>query len=754
MSGPEKANQVSLKITGMTCAGCANRVGAALKKQAGVAEASVNLMTEEASVVLEDAAVDRATLVAAVEAIGFGARLEEDTPAAAEEEPADILVRQARWRFMLAWALTAPLSVLMLVYMIGGVGIPGYVWLELLFALPVLAISGAPTYHKAWKTALAGSPNMDALIALGTGAAFLSGPLHLAGANISSFAAISAMIMAFHLTGRYIEAGARGRASNAIRRLIELGAKTARVERDGETVDLPIGEVHVDNVMVVRPGEKIPTDGIVISGESAVDESMATGEPMPVDKRGGDEVLGATVNTTGALRVRATRVGQDTFLSQVARMVKDAQASKVPIQEFADRVTGVFVPIVLVLAATSFALWLFAPSFMSALSGWAAPFLPWVHTTDRSPLELAAFAAIAVLVISCPCAMGLATPTAIMVASGLAATRGILFRQGAAIQALREVRVVCIDKTGTLTHGAPAVTGVKPAEGVDEETVLRAATAVEQHSEHPLAKAVMDCAKERSIGRPESQAFAATPGMGASVRWDGALIRVGKPAFLQDAGVDIGTTGEVCAALQAEGRTAVLVARDDRVLGAIGIADTVKPDAAEAVAALREMNVRPVMITGDHHATAEAVGKEVGIAEVIANVLPGGKAEAVSQLRRETNARLAMVGDGINDAAALAEADVGIALGTGSDIAIETADVALVRGGLMTLIEAIRLSRAAYRKILENLFWAFGYNVLFIPLAMLGLLHPIIAEICMALSSINVVWNSLRLRRFDPAKTR
>ncbi len=741
-----------LRITGMTCAGCAGRVEKALQQVPGVTGAAVNLMTEEASVVFDGAPADTAALVAAVEAIGFGAAVQEEAPSATEEDDrVDAAVRQARWRFLLAWLLTAPVSVLMLVHMTGRVSIPGYVWMEVLLALPVLVISGAATYHKAWKTALAGSPNMDALIALGTGAAFLSGPLHLAGANISSFAAISAMIMAFHLTGRYIEARAKGRASDAIRRLIELGAKTARVEKDGETVDVPIGEVRTGDIMVVRPGEKIPTDGVVVSGESAVDESMATGEPMPVDKGEGDEVLGATVNTTGALRVRATRVGQDTFLAQVARMVQDAQSSKVPIQEFADRVTGVFVPIVLLLAAGTFALWMFAPGLMEALGGWG-DFLPWVHPTDRSPLEMAAFAAIAVLVISCPCAMGLATPTAIMVGSGLAATRGILFRQGAAIQALHEVRVVCIDKTGTLTHGTPAVTDVVPGEGVTEEALLAAAAAVEQDSEHPLGRAIVEKARERGIEIGTGEGFAATPGQGASIRLDGALLRVGKADYLRDSGIALEAVEGKCDELQAAGRTVVLVARDDRVLGALGLADTIKPDAAEAIGALRAMDIRPVMITGDHHATAAVVAKAVGIEEVIADVLPGGKAEAVAQLRKETSARMAMVGDGINDAAALAEADVGVALGTGSDIAIETADVALVRGGLMTLIDAIGLSRATYRKILENLFWAFGYNVIFIPLAILGLLHPVIAEICMALSSVNVVWNSLRLRRYNPPR--
>jgi Cu+-exporting ATPase len=560
------------------------------------------------------------------------------------------------------------------------------------------------------------------------------------------------MIMAFHVTGRYLEARARGQAGDAIRRLLDLGAKTARVERDGGEVEVPVDALQPGDVFVVRPGEKIPTDGRILSGQGAIDESMATGEPVPVEKRPGDEVIGATINTTGALRVRATRVGQDTFLAQVARLVRDAQASKPAIQGFADEVTGIFVPVVLVIAVLTFVLWLTLPGVMLALGGWLAPWLPWTLPEGAGTLGQALYAAIAVLVISCPCAMGLATPTAVMVATGIGAARGILFREGAALQTLRNVAILAFDKTGTLTHGKPEVTEVFAVPEARAADLLAWAAAVELFSEHPVAAAVVRRAEREEAALCDAGDFEAVPGLGARATVDGVPVLVGKPALLQAHGVDLAPLKHARYRMESEGKTVALVARGGRAVGALGIQDALKPESVRVVKLLRKLGVQSVMLTGDHAGTAKIVGEQVGIDRVLADLLPGDKVAAVAALKKETIAPVAMVGDGINDAAALAAADVGVALGTGTDIAIESAGVTLVRGDLGALLTAMLLARAAYRTIVQNLAWAFGYNLVAIPIAMLGLLHPVVAEVCMALSSLNVLWNSLRLRQFDPAR--
>ena len=750
-----------LRITGMTCSGCVARVEGALFEMAGVTQANVNLMTEEASVDFEGASLGATDLIETVEAIGFGASVKTGVGDVASSETAEENLRDAQKRLKLAWALTGPVAVLMLLQMTGTfvISYPYYGIIEILLALPVIAISGAETFRKAWMSSLQRRPNMDALIALGTSAALVTGPLALFGMPVESFAAVAAMIMAFHLTGRYLETRARGRASSAIRQLLELGAKTACIERDGAEVEVAIDQVQHDDVMVIRPGEKIPTDGVIISGASAVDESMATGEPIPVDKGVGDEVLGATVNTTGQLRVRATRIGEKTFLAQVARIVQEAQAGKVPIQDFADRVTSVFVPVILGIALLTLFAWLLFPEFMHGLGAWAAPYLPWAAPylpwsvpEEASRLSMGIFAAVAVLVISCPCAMGLATPTAIMVGTGQAARRGILFREGAAIQNLRNVRIVCFDKTGTLTHGAPKVVEVVPAEGETTVGVLEVASAVEQHSEHPIAKAILAATRAEKGEIVASENFVAHPGKGAVAEADGVVVHVGKAGYLDGNEVDLSALDHTRYRFELEGKTVVLVARNKKVVGAIGISDTLKPESVRVIKTLKRMLLRCVLLTGDNQGTADIVAEQVGIEKVVADVLPADKALEVETLKDDTIGNVAMVGDGINDAGALAAADVGIALGTGTDIAIESSDVTLVSGDLWTLVTAIQLSRATYNKIVQNLFWAIGYNLLAVPLAVLGLLHPVIAEICMALSSINVVWNSLRLRKFDPER--
>jgi Cu+-exporting ATPase len=556
------------------------------------------------------------------------------------------------------------------------------------------------------------------------------------------------MIMAFHLTGRYVEESAKGRASQAIRKLLELGAKTARVMRDGEEVEVAIDEVQVGDVMVVRPGEKIPTDGVVLAGESAVDESMATGESMPVNKQRDDEVIGATVNQEGLLKVRATKVGKDTFLAQVIKLVEEAQGSKVPIQALADRVTGVFVPAVMTIAALTFLVNLLFPGAMNSLVDLGS-FLPWVNP-NLSAVTLAIVSMVAVLVIACPCALGLATPTALMVGSGMGAEHGILIRSGEAIQTLKDVAVVIFDKTGTITRGKPEVTDVvgTTSERMKSDQILRWAASAERGSEHPLGRAIVERAEAEGIRLDEPQGFQAIRGRGIKAEADGHQVIVGSRRLMEEEGLDPAPFEASLRRLEHEAKTAMLVAVDGQVVGVIAVADTLKADSADAIEALHRMGLETAMITGDNQRTAEAIAQSVGIDHVLADVLPDGKVAEVQKLQ-ERFGSVAFVGDGINDAPALTQANVGIAIGTGTDIAIEASDVTLVRGQLTGVVEAVNLSRATFRKIKQNLFWAFFYNVIMVPLAVIGWMHPVLSEIAMATSSVTVVTNANTLRRVD-----
>lgn len=734
-----------LKISGMTCAGCVRRVEVALGKVPGVVSANVNLLAEDALVEYDPARVTCSTLVETIRALGFEAG--ERSRASFAEAPDDAeRQRVAAWRrVVLAWVLSAPGMLLMWLPVdpMSGGGHRG--WIATILAFPVLALAGSRTFAMAWRSTRHGSPSMDALIALGAGSAFLTGPLSLAGLPVADFTCVAAMIVAFHLTGRYLEARARGRATHAIRRLMELGARTARVERDGRTFEIPIQEVAVGDVMAIRPGEKIPTDGVIVSGRSAVDESMATGEPLPVEKQPDDTVLGATINGFGVLRVRATRVGEDTFLAQVVRMVAEAQSGKVPIQAFADRVTSVFVPVVVAVSLLTFAVWMMAPDGMRACAGYVRPFLPWIPLPSSATASQALFAALAVLVIACPCAMGLATPTALMVGTGLAASRGILVRSGEALQMLRMAKAVCLDKTGTLTVGKPRVTGIAAVGGYSSGEVLAYAASVEACSEHPIAAAIVQAVPEGD-SLPSCTGFAAEPGLGVSGEVAGVFVLAGNRRFLEMRGVDTSPLCAAAAGFEADGKTVVLVARDGIAAGVVAVSDALKPESAGAVRALRARGLHVVMLTGDHEAAARAIAREAGIDDVVAGVLPGAKAEAVRTIQRRLGA-VAMVGDGINDAAALTQADAGIAIGAGSDIAIESAGIVLVRGNLTELVESFHVADATFRTIRQNLFWAIGYNVVAVPLALLGLLHPLAAEAAMAASSLTVVGNALRLRR-------
>jgi Cu+-exporting ATPase len=613
-------------------------------------------------------------------------------------------------------------------------------------AAPVLFYPGWATYKSAAKAIWHRNANMDVLIMLGTLASFLTGPPSFF-TPLANYAGVSAMIMSFHLTGRYIEAKAKGRASQAIRRLLELEAKTARILRDGKEVEVPIDEVEKGDLMIVRPGEKIPTDGVVVEGESGVDESMATGESMPVQKKAGDAVIGATINQRGLLKVKATKVGEDTFLSQVIKMVEEAQGSKVPIQEFADRVTSYFVPTVLTLALLTLVLWLAFPTAIGSVGVWASQFLPWVDPT-LGVVSLAIFATVATLVIACPCALGLATPTVLMVGSGMGAENGVLIRRGEAIQTLKDVTVMVFDKTGTITKGQPEVTDTIAAEGFSEKEVLRLAASVEKGSEHPLAEAIIRKAEEEGLELSKLKQFEAVTGRGIKADIEGqSTVIVGNRKLMDEAKIDYEGLEPALKRLEDEAKTAMLIAENGRCVGIVAEADTLKEDSVAAVAELEKLGLQTAMLTGDNRRTAEAIARKVGISKVLAEVLPDKKVAEIQRLQEV--GLVAMVGDGINDAPALTQANVGIAIGTGTDIAIEAGDVVLVSGNLSDVVKAVKLSRATFRKIRQNLFWAFFYNLVMIPFAMLGLAHPVIAEAAMAFSSVTVVTNANLLRRVN-----
>ncbi len=748
-TGSPQLPTATLRIVGMHCAACAQTVEKALRAAPGVSAASVNFAAEQAHVEFDPETTTVEALIRAVQDAGYDAQPREAvTPGAEVDRTAEDLAAAHR-RMTIAWVFTVPLMLWMLVEMVSRAAWPTdfiYQVGMLALAAPVLFWVGMPTFRSAWRSAIHGAANMDVLIALGTLASYATGVLNFF-TPIQSFAGIAGMIMAIHLTGRFMEARARGRASEAIRRLLELGAKTARlIDAEGDEREVPIEEVAAGDVMLIRPGEKIPTDGEIIQGETAVDESMATGESMPVEKGVGDEVIGATINRTGLIRARATRVGANTFLAQVIRLVEECQGSKVPIQAFADRVTAVFVPIIILISIGTFFLWLFLPEQLQFAVRRTSALLPWV-TPGMHWVTQAIFAAVAVLVIACPCALGLATPTALMVGSGRGAELGILIRSGEAIQVLKDVRTVVFDKTGTLTKGTPVVTDVVAAPGVEESEVVRWAASAEAGSEHPIASAILKAAGERGLDLEWPDRFEALAGRGARASLSGRTVLVGNSRLLQEEGLAVpdelvGTR----ARLEAQGKTALYVALDKQALGLIAVADALKDDARQAIRSLHDMGLEVVLLSGDNQRTAQAVASELGIDRVLAEVVPQEKQEEIKRLQDEVG-RVAMVGDGINDAPALAQADVGIAIGTGTDVAIEASDVTIVRGELETVVTAIKLSRATFRKIKQNLWWAYGYNVVAIPLAILGLLHPVIAEVCMAVSSVTVVGNANRLRR-------
>jgi len=748
--------QASLSVNGMTCASCTARVERSLKRLDGVLDASVNLATERASVTYLPGLLTPADLSAAVTAAGYGVR---EAAASGERVDREREAREAEGRALrrdvvLAGALTLPLVVFVMLPML----VPA-LEARLLALVPAQAINlvsfvlasvvqfgpGRRFYRPGWNSLRRGSPDMNSLVMLGTSAAYGYSvvatflPRLLPAGTVHVYYEASAAIITLILLGRYLEAIAKGRTSEAIKKLLGLQAKTARVVRAGQELTLPIDQVVPGDAVLVRPGERIPVDGRVLTGASFVDESMITGEPIPARKATGDEVVGGTVNTTGAFTFEATKVGADTVLAQIIRMVEDAQGSKLPIQALADKVVSVFVPIVIVIALVTFGVWmLFGP---------------------EPALTFALVNTVAVLIIACPCAMGLATPTSIMVGTGKAAELGILFRNGAALQTLQEAKQVALDKTGTLTKGKPELTDLVTLPGFDRLEVLALTASVEQASEHPVAQAIVDAATAQGAALGGADAFEAVPGYGVEGRVNGRLVQVGADRYMRRLGVDVTAFASDAGRLADEGKTPLYAAVDGRLAAVIAVADPIKDSTPQAIESLHALGLRVVMITGDNERTARAIARRLGIDEVLAEVLPDGKVEAVKRLQAQ-GGKVAFVGDGINDAPALAQADVGLAIGTGTDIAIESADVVLMAGDLRGITNALALSRKAITNIKQNLFWAFFYNTVLIPVAAGALypafgilLSPILAAAAMGLSSVFVLTNALRLRNFTPPIT-
>ncbi len=743
-----KAEKITLPVGGMTCAACSSRVERTLNKMDGVLKASVNIATEKATVEYLPDKTGITDLKNTITSIGYYIKEEEAPEKIAEEDEDTKKVKAARNRLIIAWAFTGPMTLLMLLMWLVHIHALHlyHHWIMFILATPVVFWAGHQTNRSAIKGLMHLSPSMDALIFLGVFASYL---IAIASffIDIPSFAMPAAMIMAFHLIGRYLETMARGRASQAIKKLLKLEAKSARLLIDGKEVEVPIEKVQVGDTMVIKPGEKIATDGIVVKGTSSVDESMATGESMPVEKKDGDEVIGSTINQQGLIHVKATKIGKDTFLSNVIKMVEECQGTKVPIQEFADRVTFYFVPVVISIAVVTFASWLIFPAFFTNIAAWAQDYLPWVNPS-LGIIPLSLFASITVLVIACPCALGLATPTALMVGSGMGAEKGVLIRHGEAIQTLQDVKAIVFDKTGTITSGKPGVTDIVPCNGFDRNEILRIAGSVEAGSEHPLGQAIVNETKRKRFTLYDLKDFQSITGQGVEGKVNGHDVKVGNPKLMLQAQVPIEPMKDLLEKLEDEAKTVMLIAVDNKLAGLIAVADTLKADSVDAIRELNSMGFETVMITGDNKRTGDAIAKRVGIERVLAEVMPGDKVEEIKRLQDRLG-MVAMVGDGINDAPALTQANVGIAIGTGTDIAIESSDITLVRGQLSAVISAIKLSSNTFKKIKQNLFWAFFYNLIAIPVAVMGLLHPIIGMTAMAISSLFVVTNSLMLKKSD-----
>lgn len=723
------------KVAGMSCAGCARSIEKGLKRKDGIIDIRVSIATEKAIVTYDPDKITLDEILDSVESLGY--RFLEDK----DEE--DKQLEAARRRVFSALILTLPGIIFMLMDMTGLLRFNYSDLVQTILSIPVIFWSGRYVIKSFFNSVKNKIFGMDVLIGLGSIASFSTGIMQLLGFNISNYALVGAMIMTIHLLGRYLETMAKGRANKAIRSLIELGAKKANVIREGKEIEVPIEDLYIGDIVIVRPGEKIPSDGVIIEGETYIDESMVTGEPIPVRKTVGDPVIGSTINQLGVVKVKITKLGKDTFLSQIVRLVEEANSSKVPIQELADRITGIFVPTILVISLGVFLFWLLFPELGRSILMRFSHLLPWINL-NNTVLSQSISAMISTLVIACPCALGLATPTALMVGNGISAKLGILIRNGKVIQLMKDVNIVVFDKTGTLTKGKPEVTYVWSR--LEEKEFLKVVSSIENASEHPLAKAIVNYANDKGVSPGDINSFEVIPSRGIKASLDGRNYLIGSISFFLDDGYDISMYRERINGLEKDGNSIILVAEDSEIIGIIGVSDTLKDNSKEAIDRLKSLNISTILLTGDNLKTALAIKERLGLDDVIAEVLPQDKMKIIKDLQAKGNI-VAMVGDGINDAPALRQADVGIAIGTGTDIAIESGDIVIVNGDVLNIPRAILLSREIFKKIKQNLFWAFFYNTISIPIAGLGLLHPIIAELAMAFSSINVITNSLRLRR-------
>ncbi|MEI4527946.1 heavy metal translocating P-type ATPase [Priestia megaterium] len=723
-------------ITGMTCAACSTRIEKGLNKLEGVTKASVNLALETASVEYSPSQIAPQDITQRVEKLGYGAKLKSEEREEEQSYREKELSKQ-KGKFWFSFILSVPLLWAMVSHFTftSFIPLPHMLmnpWVQLALATPVQFVVGKQFYVGAFKALRNKSANMDVLVALGTSAAYfysLYSSLKSLGSSVHTnqlYYETSAILITLILLGKLFEANAKGRSSEAIKKMMGLQAKTAVVVRDGAEVKIPVEEVQKGEVIFIKPGEKVPVDGEIIEGRSAIDESMLTGESVPVDKNIGDKVIGATLNKNGFLKIKATNVGKETALAQIIKVVEEAQGSKAPIQRLADYISGIFVPIVVGIALLTFFVW-----YIWIVPGEFAPALEKL---------------IAVLVIACPCALGLATPTSIMAGSGRAAEFGILFKGGEHLEATHKIDTILLDKTGTVTNGTPELTDVRIAQGYEENELLQLVASAERLSEHPLAQALVAGIKNKGIEIQDPLSFEAIPGYGVKATVQERELLVGTRKLMNQHKVNIDAALEGMTNLEREGKTVMLVALDGKYAGMLAVADTIKATSKEAVSRLKEMGLQVMMITGDNRQTAQAIGMQAGIEHVIAEVLPEGKAEEVKKLQQQGK-KVAMVGDGINDAPALALADIGMAIGTGTDVAMEAADITLMRGDLMSIADAIEMSRKTISNIKQNLFWAMGYNTLGIPIAAVGLLAPWVAGAAMAFSSVSVVLNALRLQR-------
>lgn len=751
----EAGVQKNFVLEGMTCASCAQTIEKAAQKLPGMASANVNLATERMTVQFDPNVLSMNDITGAVANAGYSAHEEVDSADAADEDrdKKEAHLKEMWHRFWVSAVFTLPLLYVSMGHMVG-MPLPAIVdpmqhpsvfaLVQLLLTIPVMVL-GKKFFTGGFKALFKGHPNMDSLVALGTSAAFLysvAATLVIWQGNgsyaMDLYYESAAVILTLITLGKYFEARSKGKTSEAIKKLMGLAPKSAKVMRDGNEVEISVDEVQVNDIIVVRPGEKMPVDGIVTEGTTSVDEAMLTGESIPVEKTMGSEVIGASINKNGTIQYKATKVGKDTALAQVIKLVEDAQGSKAPIAKLADVISGYFVPIVIALAV---------------LSGFA-----WYFSGQTGVFALSI--AISVLVIACPCALGLATPTAIMVGTGKGAENGVLIKSGVALETTHKVQTVVLDKTGTITEGKPKVTDILTVEGISEEELLLVSASAEKGSEHPLGEAIVRAAEEKGMAFRKTQSFNAVPGHGIVVQIDGAVYFLGNKKMMETNRIALEDFAERSDTLATEGKTPMYIAKNDALIGIIAVADTVKATSAQAIAKLHDMGIEVVMITGDNKRTAEAIGKQVGVKRVLSEVLPEDKAEQVKLLQAEGK-KVAMVGDGINDAPALAQADVGIAIGSGTDVAMESADIVLMRSDLMDVPTAIELSKATIKNIKENLFWAFAYNTLGIPVAMgilflFGgpLLNPMIAGAAMSFSSVSVLLNALRLKRFKPSSAK